>query len=118
MDVIKRRVRTAVSASEKPIVKTRPCRLDDFNFFAHLSRPGFFVKRNPCEAHRRKDAANGETVASALGVTRTTLSELVNGRLPETAVRLSKVFGGSAENRLVYNRRSIVWRRSGRTSGS
>ena len=39
--------------------------------------------------------------AAALGVTRTTLSELVNGRRgisPEMAVRLSKVFGGSAES--------------------
>ncbi len=37
--------------------------------------------------------------ASALGVTRTTLSQLVNGRRgisPEMAVRLSQVFGGSA----------------------
>jgi len=36
-----------------------------------------------------------------LGVTRTTLSELVNGKpgiSPEMAVRLSKVFGGSAES--------------------
>ncbi len=36
--------------------------------------------------------------AAALGVTRTTLSELVNGKRgisPEMAVRLSKVFGGS-----------------------
>ncbi len=42
--------------------------------------------------------------AVALGVTRTTLSELVNGRRgisPEMAVRLSKVFGGSAEGWLV-----------------
>jgi addiction module HigA family antidote len=39
--------------------------------------------------------------ANALGVTRTTLSELVNekrGISPEMAVRLSKVFGGSAES--------------------
>ena len=39
-------------------------------------------------------------VAAALGVTRTTLSELVNGKRgisPEMAVRLSKAFGGSAE---------------------
>jgi addiction module HigA family antidote len=39
--------------------------------------------------------------AAALGVTRTTLSELVNGKRgisPEMAVRLSKVFGGSAES--------------------
>jgi addiction module HigA family antidote len=39
--------------------------------------------------------------AATLGVTRTTLSELVNekrGISPEMAVRLSKVFGGSAES--------------------
>lgn len=39
--------------------------------------------------------------ATALGVTRSTLSELVNakrGISPEMAVRLSKVFGGSAES--------------------
>lgn len=42
--------------------------------------------------------------ASALGVTRTTLSELVNGKRgisPEMAVRLSKIFGGSAETWLI-----------------
>src|ERR1700689_878571 len=42
--------------------------------------------------------------AAALGVTRTTLSELVNERRgisPEMAVRLSKVFGGSAESWLI-----------------
>ncbi len=41
--------------------------------------------------------------AAAPGVTRTTLSELVNQRRgisPEMAVRLSKVFGGSAGSRL------------------
>ena len=41
------------------------------------------------------------TQAAALGVTRTTLSELVNGKRgisPEMAVRLSQVFGGSAES--------------------
>src|SRR5690349_22664229 len=39
--------------------------------------------------------------AEALGVTRNTLSELVNGKRgisPEMAVRLSKVFGASAES--------------------
>jgi antitoxin HigA-1 len=39
--------------------------------------------------------------AAALGVTRTTLSELVNGKRgisPEMSVRLSQVFGGSAES--------------------
>ena len=42
--------------------------------------------------------------AEALGVTRVTLSELVNGRRgisPEMAVRLSKAFGASAESWLV-----------------
>ena len=42
--------------------------------------------------------------AAALGVTRTTLPELVNGKRgisPEMALRLSKVFGGSAESWLV-----------------
>ncbi|MGH9561633.1 MAG: HigA family addiction module antitoxin, partial [Terracidiphilus sp.] len=42
--------------------------------------------------------------AAALGVTRNTLSELANGRRgisPEMAVRLEKVFGGSAESWLV-----------------
>lgn len=42
--------------------------------------------------------------AKALGVTRNTLSELVNGKRgisPEMAVRLSKVFGGTEEGWLV-----------------
>jgi addiction module HigA family antidote len=42
--------------------------------------------------------------AAALGVTRTTLSELVNakrGISPEMAIRLSQVFGGSAESWLI-----------------
>jgi addiction module HigA family antidote len=42
--------------------------------------------------------------AAFLGVTRTTLSELVNekrGISPEMAVRLSKVFGGSSKSWLV-----------------
>jgi len=42
--------------------------------------------------------------AAALGVTRNTLSELVNekrGVSPEMAVRLSKVFGGTEEGWLV-----------------
>lgn len=47
---------------------------------------------------------SGSTItdaAAALGVSRFTLSELVNakrGISPEMAVRLSKVFGGSAES--------------------
>jgi addiction module HigA family antidote len=39
--------------------------------------------------------------AAALGVTRTTLAELVNGKRgisPEMAIRLSQVFGGSAQS--------------------
>ncbi len=46
--------------------------------------------------------------AAALGVTRTTLSELVNGKRgisPEMAVRLSRVFGGSAESWLTQQAR-------------
>jgi antitoxin HigA-1 len=42
--------------------------------------------------------------ADALGVTRNTLSELVNGKRgisPEMAVRLAKVFGGTEEGWLV-----------------
>jgi len=42
--------------------------------------------------------------AQALGVTRNTLSELVNGKRgisPEMAVRLSKVFGGDEESWLL-----------------
>jgi len=42
--------------------------------------------------------------AAALGVTRNTLSELVNGKRgisPEMAVRLSRVFGGAEEGWLV-----------------
>ena len=44
------------------------------------------------------------TDAAALGVTRDTLSELVNGKRgtsPEMAVRLSKVFGGTEEGWLL-----------------
>jgi addiction module HigA family antidote len=42
--------------------------------------------------------------AEALGVTRNTLSELVNGRRgisPEMAVRIAKVFGGTEEGWLI-----------------
>jgi antitoxin HigA-1 len=59
--------------------------------------PGGFVLRQCIESLGLtiKDAA------AALGVTRTSLSELVNGKRgisPEMAVRLSKAFGGSAES--------------------
>ncbi len=62
--------------------------------------PGGFVFRQCIEPL----GLNITQAAAALGVTRTTLSELVNekrGISPEMAVRLSKVFGGSAESWLV-----------------
>jgi antitoxin HigA-1 len=62
--------------------------------------PGGFVRRQCIEPLGLTITA----AAAALGVTRTTLSELVNERRgvsPEMAVRLSKVFGGSAESWLV-----------------
>ena len=62
--------------------------------------PGGFVKRQCIEPL----GLSITDAAAALGVTRTTLSELVNqkrGISPEMAVRLSKVFGGSAESWLV-----------------
>jgi addiction module HigA family antidote len=58
--------------------------------------PGGFVLRECIEPLGLTITA----AADALGVTRTTLSELVNekrGISPETAIRLAKVFGGSAE---------------------
>ena len=63
-------------------------------------QPGGFVLRQCIEPLGLTITA----AAAALGVTRTTLSELVNGRRgvsPEMAVRLSKAFGGSAESWLV-----------------
>ena len=56
--------------------------------------PGGFVLRQCIEPLGLSITA----AAAALGVTRTTLSELVNGKRgisPEMAVRLSQVFGGS-----------------------
>jgi addiction module HigA family antidote len=61
--------------------------------------PGGFVLRQSIEP-----LGLNITDDAALGVTRTTLSELVNGKRgisAEMAVRLSKVFGGSTESRLV-----------------
>ena len=62
--------------------------------------PGGFVLRQCIEPLGLSITA----AAAALGVTRTTLSELVNGKRgisPEMAVRLSKVFGGTEEGWLV-----------------
>lgn len=62
--------------------------------------PGGFVLRECIEPL----GLNITQAAAALGVARTTLSELVHekrGISPEMAVRLSKVFGGSAQSWLV-----------------
>ena len=62
--------------------------------------PGGFVLRECIEPLGLTITA----AAAALGVTRTTLSELVNGKRgisPEMAVRLAQVFGGSGESWLV-----------------
>jgi len=62
--------------------------------------PGRFVLRQCIEPL----GLSVTDAAAALGVTRTTLSELVNEKRaisPEMAVRLSRVFGGSAESWLI-----------------
>jgi len=59
------------------------------------------VKASPCNA---VDPWKITDASEALGVTRNTLSELVNGKCgisPQMAVRLSKVFGGAEEGWLV-----------------
>ena len=64
------------------------------------AHPGGFVFRQCIEPLGLTITA----AAAALGVTRTTLSELVNGKRgisPEMAVRLSQVFGRSAESWLL-----------------
>ena len=50
--------------------------------------------------------------ARGLGVSRKTLSALINGRFgisPEMAVRLSKAFGGSAESWLIQQSQYDLW---------
>lgn len=62
--------------------------------------PGGFVLRECIEPSRLTIT----DAAAVLGVTRTSLSELVNGKRgisPEMAVRLAKVFGGSAASWLI-----------------
>jgi addiction module HigA family antidote len=69
---------------------------DNFRFampMKNLPHPGGFVPRQCIEP-----LGLSNTAAATLGVTRTTLSELVNekrGISPEMAVRLSKVFESS-----------------------
>ena len=51
-------------------------------------------------------------VAKGLGVSRKTLSALLNGRFgisPEMAIRLSKAFGGSAESWLIQQSQYDLW---------
>ena len=58
--------------------------------------PGLLVKHDCIEAL----GLNVTAAAQALGVTRQTLSNLVNGNAgisPEMAIRLEKAFGGTAE---------------------
>ena len=62
--------------------------------------PGLIVLQECVEP----SGLNITQAAAALGVTRNTLSELVNGKRgisPEMAVRLSKVFGGAEQGWLV-----------------
>ena len=50
--------------------------------------------------------------AKGLGVSRTTLSELINRRRgisPEMAIRLSKAFGGSAESWVTQQAQYDLW---------
>ena len=50
--------------------------------------------------------------AEGLGVTRKTLSALLNGRAgisPEMAIRISKAFGGSAESWLIQQVQYDLW---------
>jgi antitoxin HigA-1 len=63
-------------------------------------RPGLAVLRECIEPL----GLTSTDAAAALGVTRNTLSELVNGKRgisPEMAVRLAKVFGGTEQGWLV-----------------
>jgi addiction module HigA family antidote len=50
--------------------------------------------------------------AEGLGVSRTSLSELLNGRRgisPEMAIRLSMAFGGSAESWITQQAQYDIW---------
>ncbi|THJ15511.1 MAG: addiction module antidote protein, HigA family [Nitrospira sp. CG24B] len=66
----------------------------------NLPRPGLVVLQECIEPLGLSITA----AATALGVTRNTLSELVNGKRgisPEMAVRLAKAFGGTEDGWLV-----------------
>ena len=70
--------------------------------------PGKFIRRtclDPLELTVTK-------AAEGLGVSRNTLSMLLNGRLgisPEMAIRLSKGFGGSPETWLLQQMQYDLW---------
>jgi len=70
--------------------------------------PGAFIRRQCLEPL-------GLTVTEAakgLGISRNTLSLLLNGRLgisPEMAIRLSKAFGGSPESWLTQQMQYDLW---------
>ena len=54
--------------------------------------------------------------AKGLGVSRKTLSSLLNGRFgisPEMAIRLSKAFGGSPESWLIQQAQYALWQVKG-----
>lgn len=56
--------------------------------------------------------------AEGLGVSRKTLSAVLNGRFgisPEMAIRLSKAFGGSAESWIIQQAQYDLWQASQRT---
>ncbi|HEX9645877.1 MAG TPA: HigA family addiction module antitoxin [Alphaproteobacteria bacterium] len=58
--------------------------------------------------------------AKGLGVSRNTLSMLLNGRLsisPEMAIRLSKAFGGSAESWLRQQMQYDLWHAGRKAAG-
>jgi len=55
--------------------------------------------------------------AKGLGVSRKTLSSLLNGRFgisPEMAIRLSKAFGGSPESWLIQQAQYDLWQVQGK----
>ena len=70
--------------------------------------PGHVIKRQ-CLVPLRLTVTEA---AKGLGVSRNTLSMLVNGRLgisPEMAIRLSKGFGGSPESWLLQQMQYDLW---------
>ncbi|MBF0167298.1 MAG: HigA family addiction module antidote protein [Alphaproteobacteria bacterium] len=70
--------------------------------------PGAFIKRQCLEPLK----LTVTEAAAGLGVSRNTLSMLINGRLgisPEMAIRLSQGFGGSPESWLQQQMQYDLW---------